>query len=323
MKRYLLPCVSIFAAALLCLDGGAFAQNRPSRTPPSLPPPTHTVYETLAAQKDLSEFAKMVDKADLKSMLSGSADEPVTVFAPSNDALDGLSSDQTKRIEASKTSLQNFVEYHIITGSMVTSSAIKGRKASPASADGETLMFDGTNRNAPPKIGEAELVKADILATNGVIHVVNKGLILPSLGGGAGTQVMELPKPPLSVAIAPAAPVAPPAAAAPAPAKAAAAKPLPATTTAGTPESMPSGATTTGAMDQTTSGIATPETTTGAVPEVTQENPAQQLVPTPATGNDSGSGIQYLEEDGVVGPDSLLYRYPGTTSPDCSLKRLA
>lgn len=230
----------IFCFATICFTLALYASAAHAYTPQSPPPPTKNVYEIIAANKKLSKFTGMIDRAGLKDMLSANTGEPITVFAPSNDALNDIPGDVMKRIEASTASQQSFIKYHIIAGSMVSSGAIKGRRASPAAANGEALSFDGSDHTKPPKVGDGTLEQADIVATNGIIHIVSGALVPPSLAAAPAP-----PPPPQPAKPAAPAPVAAAPAAAEAPATAA-----PATTTAAASPAPPA------PVHVTTSGVA-------------------------------------------------------------------
>lgn len=188
----------------ICLIISLCAGAALAYTPPSPPPPNKNLHELIAADKKLEKFAKMIEEAGLKDTLAANTGEPMTVFAPTDDALNAIPADIMKRIEASKASLQSFVKYHIIAGSAVASGSIRGRRLMLASANGEELSFDGSDRTTPPKVGNGVLVEMDIGATNGILHTVSGALVPPSVA-----QAPLPPKPPQS----PPAPVA----AAPAP----------------------------------------------------------------------------------------------------------
>jgi len=210
---------SFFMIAVLCAGSASAARMVPlddneSRpvikiyTPPSLPPPTKNVYEIIAANKNLSKFVAMVNEAGLKELLSANTGESVTVFAPSDSAIADASHDVMKRVQADKTSLQSFVKYHIIAGSMVSSGAIKHRRAALATANGETLSFDGMDPKSP-KVGDGSLVQADIMATNGIVHIVSGALVPPSLAQAPVAKPQVPPPAPPVAATPPAAPAAP------------------------------------------------------------------------------------------------------------------
>jgi len=272
------------------------------RTPPSLPAPTRNIYEILSADKDASKFMAMVDSADMKNLLVGSPEAVITVFAPTDKAMESIPADAMKRIESSKGTMQSFVEYHVIANTIVTGSALKGRKSSPASASGETLNFDGTDRTKPPKVNDGSIVGADISATNGVIHVISGAAVPPSILmiPKAAMQSAAPPKPPTLPAVpvaaktpaTPAAPVSPqvPASATAASSTTTGAKAMTVTTTG----SAAFNSTATGsALNSTMTGSDIQSTTTAAAPPaqaVVQPEPSAppQAEQPPASGETKG-----------------------------------
>ncbi len=136
------------------------------------------VYKVISSHKELSKFTDLIDSGDLKDFLK-SKDDVMTVFAPTNDAIEKLPSAVWKRAKSDKAKLQSLIKYHVISGSEVFSGNIHGRRASPSASNGESLSFNGTGKTT--KINEAELVNADIHASNGVIHIIDAVLVPPSL----------------------------------------------------------------------------------------------------------------------------------------------
>jgi uncharacterized surface protein with fasciclin (FAS1) repeats len=250
MKRIVLAGV-LFVCGFAAVS---YPETGYSYTPQSPPPPTKNVYQTMEGHKDLSKFVDMIGDADLKDLFATTPDQPITVFAPNNAAIDDIPRDMMKRIRANKANLQSFIKYHVISGSLVSSGAIKGRRASPAAANGETLQFDGISKKDQPMVNDATLVEADIQTTDGIIHIVSAGLVPPSLQ-------KEPALPPEPVAATP-----PPAAPTPAPPPPAAAAVPPTATPA---------ATTTSAAAKpegfTTTGVATPPEP-GALPATTSKS---------------------------------------------------
>ena len=89
-----------------------------------------------------------------------------------------LFADVAKRIKTDKAHTQSFVKYHAITGSQVFAGSIRNRRASPSSASGESLSFDGIG--GTPKVNTAHLVMPDLQAPNGVVHIIDAALVPPS-----------------------------------------------------------------------------------------------------------------------------------------------
>lgn len=137
------------------------------------------VYSVISNRKELSKFAELIDDAGVKDLLKSKDGSNVTVFAPSNSAISGISSDVWKRVKSSKENTQSFVKYHVIAGSRMTSSAINGRKSSSGAANGETVSFDGTEKGKM-KVNDAAIETSDLFAPNGVVHIISAALTPPS-----------------------------------------------------------------------------------------------------------------------------------------------
>lgn len=142
------------------------------------PAKPENVMQVLKGNKDLSKFTDLVEKAGLENELTGK-ESRLTVFAPNNAAMEKLPDDVLVRAKESKDGLKHLVHSHMINGSVVFSTNIKGRRASPSSASGEMIGFDGTGKTL--KVGEATIVAEDQGSMNGVVQVINAVLIPESL----------------------------------------------------------------------------------------------------------------------------------------------
>jgi uncharacterized surface protein with fasciclin (FAS1) repeats len=114
-----------------------------------------------------------VIQAELLSTLQGEG--PFTVFAPTDDAfaaagvdLAALDNDQ------GKAALTNILLYHVVSGTVPSSAVTDGLVA--AAVNGDDLTFtvgDGV------MVNDANVILADVMASNGIIHVIDKVLIPP------------------------------------------------------------------------------------------------------------------------------------------------
>lgn len=127
----------------------------------------------LAATPDLSTFAAAVQAAGLTGRLSGEG--PYTVFAPSNAAFARLPRGTLQALmdPANKARLQAVILNHVGRGTF-TASLLKGQKLTLGTLAGPTLVVDGSSGL---RIGRATVVQADIMAGNGVIHVIDRLLV--------------------------------------------------------------------------------------------------------------------------------------------------
>ena len=112
--------------------------------------------------------------ADLVDTLKGPG--PLTVFAPTDEAFAKLPKgllDELLKPEY-KGALQDILKYHVVAGK-VTSKDLAGKKTEAKSVEGGTIAIDATK---DVTVNNAKVVKADIEASNGVIHVIDT-VILP------------------------------------------------------------------------------------------------------------------------------------------------
>lgn len=136
--------------------------------------PAGTVVEIAASNPEFSTLVAAVKAAGLVDALNGKG--PLTVFAPTNAAFASLPAGTVESLlkPENKAKLTAILTYHVIPA-QIESSALAGKKlTSPATLQGGTLAVDGT---AGVKINDARVTTADIKASNGVIHVIDKVLM--------------------------------------------------------------------------------------------------------------------------------------------------
>ncbi|MDD3183362.1 MAG: fasciclin domain-containing protein [Alphaproteobacteria bacterium] len=146
------------------------------------------VWTVIKNTKELSKFADLVSSAGAESEFK-TTEMPVTVFAPSNSAVDAIPSDVMKKVKADKAKLKSLVMHHTILGSAVFTDSIRGRAASPSSGNGEMIGFDGRGKEL--KVGLATILTPDLGAKNGVVHVLSAPLIPFSLDEKAAEKIKE------------------------------------------------------------------------------------------------------------------------------------
>jgi uncharacterized surface protein with fasciclin (FAS1) repeats len=158
--------------------------NEPVTPPatPEEPAPLHKKEDTrpknvlvlLEAHKELHQFVGLIQDTDVAAQLA-SPSENLTVFAPTDEALKKLPADLQKKLK-DKTERTRFVRYHMIAGSRVFADNIRGRRASPSSAAGEMLSFDGVS-GPDPKVNGTPLTTPNLEAQNGVVHIIAQAFI--------------------------------------------------------------------------------------------------------------------------------------------------
>ena len=141
----------------------------------SIADPVQSITEIVDEREDLSMFEATLTAADLVDELSMGTG-PFTIFAPTNEAFERLGANLDNLLkEENKVELTNALVYHTIAGEALLSDKLK---------DGESLeMAQGDEAVIKIKYGEiikinsANIIEANIRATNGVIHVVDRVLL--------------------------------------------------------------------------------------------------------------------------------------------------
>lgn len=128
--------------------------------------------DTLARDPQLSTFNRLVAQAGLADELR--AQGPLTVFAPSDDAFKAVPAKTMEALAADPAQLKAVLSYHIIDG-RVTAADVKPGAAKTRQGASLNLAKAGTFVT----VDEAVVQQADVVATNGVAHVVDRVLMPP------------------------------------------------------------------------------------------------------------------------------------------------
>lgn len=129
-----------------------------------------TVVDIAAGNKDFSTLVSLLKKADLVKALDGAG--PFTVFAPTNEAFEAFPKADLDALLANPEKLKAVLLYHVVSGD-ITSDQIKPGMIKTLSGQD----IDITVKDGKVYANDAEVVKADVKASNGVIHVVNQVLL--------------------------------------------------------------------------------------------------------------------------------------------------
>ena len=114
-----------------------------------------------------------VIQAELLSTLQGEG--PFTVFAPTDDAFTAAGIDLAALDnDEGKAALTDILLYHVVSGAVPSSAVTDGMVA--AAVNGDDLTFTVGNG---VMVNDANVVLADVMASNGIIHVIDKVLIPP------------------------------------------------------------------------------------------------------------------------------------------------
>ena len=134
---------------------------------------TKDIVETAVAAGSFKTLAKALQAADLVNTLKGPG--PFTVFAPTDEAFAALPAgtiDDLLKPE-NKAKLQRILTYHVVAGKVMAADVVKLQSAKSVSGDTLTVA----TRNGGVTVDNAHVVKTDIAASNGVIHVIDAVLL--------------------------------------------------------------------------------------------------------------------------------------------------
>lgn len=140
-------------------------------------PADKTVVQTAQSLPQFSILVEAVVAADLAGTLSGSG--PFTVFAPTNDAFAALLAElgiSKAALLADKALLTKVLTYHVLGGRVLKADVPVG--SAITTVQGETFTVDATLAITDQRGRKAAITGTDVLASNGVIHVIDK-VILP------------------------------------------------------------------------------------------------------------------------------------------------
>ncbi len=130
------------------------------------------IADTAARTPQLSTLNKLLADAGLDETLRGAG--PYTVFAPSDEAFKALPAKTLASLSADKALLKAVLGYHVVSGKM---GAADIRNASLKSVQGANLAV--AKAGSYVTVEDAIVQQADLTASNGVVHVIDKVLMPP------------------------------------------------------------------------------------------------------------------------------------------------
>ena len=131
-----------------------------------------TIADTAARTPQLSTLSKLLNDAGLADTLRGTG--PFTVFAPSNEAFKAVSAKTMAELAADKELLKSVLTYHVLPGKVMAADAKNGNVKS---VQGANLAVSKAGTFIT--VEDALVTNADVAATNGVVHIIDKVLMPP------------------------------------------------------------------------------------------------------------------------------------------------
>ena len=129
------------------------------------------IVDTAVAAGSFNTLAKALTAAGLVETLKGSG--PFTVFAPTDEAFAKLPAGTLDALLKDKAKLTKVLTYHVVPGKVMAADVVKLKEAK--TVQGQSIKVD---TSSGVKVDGANVVKTDIVTSNGVIHVIDS-VILP------------------------------------------------------------------------------------------------------------------------------------------------
>ena len=132
------------------------------------------IVDIAASNGNFNTLVAAVTAAGLVDTLK--SEGPFTVFAPTDEAFAALPAGTVDSLllPENKDQLVAILTYHVVPGA-VTSDQLAGQRMSVATVNGADVHIDGRNG---VKVEDSNVTTADIIASNGVIHVID-AVMLP------------------------------------------------------------------------------------------------------------------------------------------------
>ena len=130
---------------------------------------TGNIVDTAVAAGSFKTLAKALQAADLVTTLTGSG--PFTVFAPTDEAFAKLPAGTLESLlkPENKDKLRRVLTYHVVAGKVVANDVVKLQSAKAVSGDTIAVKVQAGTVH----VEGAKVIKTDIQASNGVIHVID------------------------------------------------------------------------------------------------------------------------------------------------------
>ena len=129
------------------------------------------IVDTAVAAGDFKTLATALETAGLVETLKGKG--PFTVFAPTDEAFAKLPAGTLDSLLKDKEKLKKILLYHVVSGNVMAKDVVKLKSAK--TVQGSSVKINASGGKV--MVDKANVIKTDIVASNGVIHVIDTVII--------------------------------------------------------------------------------------------------------------------------------------------------
>jgi transforming growth factor-beta-induced protein len=141
------------------------------------------IVDTAVAAGSFKTLATALQAAGLVEALKGAG--PFTVFAPTDEAFAALPAGTVEALLKDPKALAEILKYHVVSGQVLAADAAKLTEAKTLQGSPIAISV----KDGKVMINDAEVISADVMAKNGVIHVINKVILPPAEGAMMDKQL--------------------------------------------------------------------------------------------------------------------------------------
>jgi uncharacterized surface protein with fasciclin (FAS1) repeats len=133
--------------------------------------PSKDIVDTAVGGGKFKTLTSLLTRAGLVGTLRGAG--PYTVFAPTDAAFRRVPKSTLRALAKDKARLRSVLLYHVATGELTAAKLVKRHSLKTLNGRSVRIRVRGSNVT----VGRARVIRPDVAASNGVIHVINRVLI--------------------------------------------------------------------------------------------------------------------------------------------------
>lgn len=135
-------------------------------------PTPRTIADTAAHTPQLSTLSRLIGQAGLSDTLASPG--PFTVFAPSDEAFKAVPAKTLSELGNDKELLKSVLSYHVVPGKVLAADV---KNANAKTVNGANIAL--AKAGSMVTVEDAVVLQADVVASNGVVHVIDRVLLPP------------------------------------------------------------------------------------------------------------------------------------------------
>ena len=170
-KSTLTKTTGLLAVTAVATAGIGSAATASKSEPSANAAANKDIVETAVAAGQFKTLASLLTKAELAETLQGKG--PYTVFAPTDAAFAKVPKSTLAALGKDKAKLRAVLLYHVAKGNLRASQVVK--RKSIKTLNGQKVRIKVSGKKV--SVNNARVIKANVAASNGTIHVINKVLI--------------------------------------------------------------------------------------------------------------------------------------------------